>query len=139
MKLLSAIEKWDEVKKAHFGIRSNAFDAYDRYINLLKQPIKLGQFVPCNSFDEIMTEPDLNQLEDDGVGEAYEGLMLDYKEAKERVIFKGFEVDSIEQEAIYLKGPIEINFTSRDVTIEGEGCSTFKTLSDLTQFNLEMR
>ena len=131
MKLLSAIEKWDEVKKTHFGIRSNAFDAYDRYINLLKQPINLGQFVPCDEDGKPMEKPE-DYIPD------YDPE-IQYQQAESRVIFKGFEVDSIEQEAIYLKGPIEINFTSRDVTIEGEGCSTFKTLSDLTQFNLEMR
>lgn len=61
------------------------------HANLVKRILVLGMFVPCNKFNELMLEPDLEELTDKC---AYEGLMLDYKEAKDRRLFKGFEVST---------------------------------------------
>ena len=65
--------------------RATWYHQISNYAKFLQTPLELGMFVPCNKFNEIMTEPDLEELKEDC---AYEGLMLDYKEAKDRVIFE---------------------------------------------------
>lgn len=62
----------------------------EEYANLLKQPLTLGMFVPC-SLENGMP------LNDNGLVDS-EGYVLDeiefkeYQEAKERVLFEGFEL-----------------------------------------------
>lgn len=52
------------------------------YANFLKQPLKLGMFVPCDENDVPLDEP-----------KDYEHNVKkrEYQQAKERVIFEGFE------------------------------------------------
>ena len=67
------------------------------YANFLKQPLTLSMFVPCDEDGNILSEPsdydyfvsDNEQYFQGDIGECQK-----YVEAKERVLFKGFEVKS---------------------------------------------
>ena len=66
----------------------------DNYDALLKQPLKLGFFVPCDENGNVLKEPKeddflyhdktLNHVD-------FSAELEQYEKAKERVLFKGFE------------------------------------------------
>ena len=59
----------------------------DSYDSFLKQPLKLEMFVPCDKDGNVLGEP-----YNDGNGDNYFGVLLDeYQQAKEKVLFEGFE------------------------------------------------
>jgi len=66
------------------------------YAEFLKQSLTLGMFVPCDLDGNVLEEPK-RDFEEDEVSErgrcedAFYEDNNDYQEAKERVLFKGFE------------------------------------------------
>lgn len=54
------------------------------YANFLKQPLNLGMFIPCDEDGDTLEVP----YYADGIDKVNK-----YKEAKERVLFEGFEID----------------------------------------------
>lgn len=79
----------DFVLEAHEACVSSTFDNY-RYAKFLKQPINIGMFIPCDEDGNVLEEPDSV-----GVGNQfyYERALDQYQQAKERVLFEGFEID----------------------------------------------
>ena len=72
------------------------------YKNFLSQPLELGHFVPC--VDGVLIEDPQEENYIFGVGEKpskmiidsqYESDLEQYKQAKERVLFEGFECEKI--------------------------------------------
>ena len=67
----------------------------DNYDALLKQPLQLGFFVPCDENGNVLEEPkrwnDYLQFPDSFDGNKEWGELYNYELAKERVLFKGFE------------------------------------------------
>ena len=59
------------------------YDIIIRYKNFLKQPLKLGMFVPCDENGNVLDPSDVFKS-------CEKGFL--YGKAKERVLFKGFEV-----------------------------------------------
>ena len=57
------------------------------YANFLKQPLKLEMFVPCDENGNVLENPFLEK------GRPANGVWEKYKEAKEKVLFKGFKID----------------------------------------------
>lgn len=55
------------------------------YADFLSMDLELGMFIPCNNWNEPIKEPDLDTLIDEN---AYKGLMKDYKQAKDKCLFK---------------------------------------------------
>jgi len=85
--LKNEIETWGELllnMQSPMGL----INRYSEYIDLLKQVPKMGDFVECDMFGQQMTEPDIEDISEE---EAYEGLMLYFKEAKSRVKWQGWE------------------------------------------------
>jgi hypothetical protein len=73
------------------------------YANFLKQPLNLGMFIPCDEDGNVLKEPEENdtiydiEVERDIYECDYNRFDNDvflYKQAKERVLFEGFEVKS---------------------------------------------
>lgn len=102
------------------------------YATFLKQPLTLGMFVPC----------DKNNLPiDDSCAECLDNpnLICDYhKEAKERVLFEGFE---ILHNGLYItlinKDELSIDYWKSTKHFE-RGNAQLKTIEDLIPYNLEL-
>lgn len=58
------------------------------YANFLKQPLKLEMFVPCDEESNFFEEP--RQVSPDGI--KWEEYLKKYQQAKEKVLFEGFEI-----------------------------------------------
>lgn len=57
----------------------------EAYANFLKEPLKLEMFIPCDEYGNILEKPEL-------IDERYNLKLLDYEQALEKVLFKGFYV-----------------------------------------------
>ena len=62
-----------------------ALSRIHKYANFLKKPLTLGMFVPCDEEGNVLENP----IETIGGVELYTEI---YQQAKERVLFKGFEM-----------------------------------------------
>tara|TARA_R100000951_G_scaffold115614_2_gene124273 strand:+ start:625 stop:1098 length:474 start_codon:yes stop_codon:yes gene_type:complete len=154
MKLLNAIDKWDELRdKLIFTPNVNwnylkFIDDYDDHIILLKQPIKLGQFVPCDLEGNVLRE----SLVKSKKGHPRVKYESQYQASLDRVIFKGWKVDTVDSESVQHSrqsfltvielGNITISFYSDGRVLINEFSIHYnrevKTLSDLTKYELEM-
>lgn len=77
------------------------------YAKLLKTPLKLGMFVPCDEKGNVLEEPDLNntkydinisEVETDIDYQLYDYDNLEYQQAKEKCLFEwqdGFDYKGI--------------------------------------------
>ena len=70
------------------------------YATFLKQPLKLEMFVPCDDYGNVLENPDKHQRKyKDRLGDFYLDKYKDdyknYKQAKEKVLFEGFELKEI--------------------------------------------
>jgi len=61
-----------------------------KYANFLKQPLTLGMFVPCDEDGNFLEEPKEKNYSKENNLFAYD--LFEYQQAKERVLFEGFEV-----------------------------------------------
>jgi len=71
------------------------------YSRFLKQPLTLGMFIPCDLEGNVLIEP-----KGINYGVNVEGFRQDlhqYQQAKERVLFEGFEVTESTDEHIRIK------------------------------------
>jgi len=70
------------------------------YANFLKQPLTLGMFVPCDEYGNVIIEPNKPELSGKKfkyhAGEwTYNEWQEQYQQAKEIVLFEGFEFKSM--------------------------------------------
>lgn len=78
-----------------------------KYADFLKQPLKLEMFVPCNDEGNVLEEPEIysqwvREKFNDGLeNEQQINECKKYHQAKERVLFKGFEWDFSEEMIVY--------------------------------------
>ena len=63
----------------------------DNYDALLKQPLKLEMFVPCDDSGNVLEEPTNYEKRLSNMMTEYNDEVYTYNQAKERVLFKGFE------------------------------------------------
>lgn len=94
MKLVSAtdyiLEKQIKLDSGFINV-TEFTDSVVSYVEFLKQPLKLGMFIPCDENDEVLKEPF-----DTGMWSKWKDIERSeycdrYEEAKERVLFKGWE------------------------------------------------
>lgn len=69
------------------------------YANFLKQPLKLEMFVPCDEDGNVLEYPiDIYYKPDFGCQkypkECYEEDLMKYEQAKEKVLFEGFDLST---------------------------------------------
>ena len=67
-------------------------DRIFNYANFLKKPLKLGYFIACDENDVPLEDLPPFKLQNETEKEAY-NRVFKYKEAKQRVLFEGFEYD----------------------------------------------
>ena len=71
------------------------FEKIRRYANFLKKPLKLGYFIPCDENDVPLEEPIFHEPNNESEIGNYQLLRDEFEEAKQRVLFEGFEYDYI--------------------------------------------
>ena len=82
-------------------LQSHTFHKYVTYANFLKTPLELGMFVPCDEDGNVLKEPKgfHDYMEGVRMGLSFKGSYNEtkeqYQQAKERVIFEGAEMDSL--------------------------------------------
>jgi hypothetical protein len=111
------------------------------YANFLKQPLTLGMFIPCdlegNMLGKQYTKNHLKSINYDGCIDDY---ALKYKEAKERVLFKGFEIlyQDSEDNCIQDKSKQAFIFDRKTKLCQSDDGEDLKTIEDLVKYNLEL-
>ena len=65
-------------------------DRIFNYANFLKKPLKLGYFIPCDENDVPLEEPE-NYIE--GYDSLYNDEIIEWHEAKQRVLFERFKIN----------------------------------------------
>ena len=89
------------------------------YATFLKQPLKLEMFVPCDEDGDILDEPMDYEQRLPNIMTEYDDEVYRYKQAKEKVLFEGFEFVSRADETWLFK--INGNFpriVGKKLTIE---------------------
>jgi len=86
-----------------------------KYANFLKQPLTLGMFVPCdeegNVLEKLIYSDQVHIYLNYYEKQDYVKRCNDYKKAKEKVLFEGFQIISNEEGIIELEGrDIFINY-----------------------------
>ena len=114
------------------------------YANFLKQPLKLEMFVPCDDDGNVLEEPDSIGVGNDFY---YERALGQYEEAKEKVLFEGFEVKKNTVKIAYnswlefhffnfSNGNKEVNII--DFSVEKTEMTRVYKIEDLVKYNLEI-
>ena len=82
-KLISMVDFCLEQRKTHTGDFEDYCDLICRYSKFLKQPLALWMFVPCDLSGNVLEEK-----------KPFQDKYYEYQEARERCLFKGFEMDN---------------------------------------------
>lgn len=96
MKLISMVDfVLEESDKIYNKEDANIFASkVNTYASFLKQPLKLGMFVPCDEDGNVLEEPKKeNYLTESGLyqTDCHTKAIKRYQKAKEKVLFNGFE------------------------------------------------
>ena len=146
MKLISntLFGKYCKSKEKEFSRRIDYLDWYEKTRNnfdeFLEQPLELEMFVPCDNDEEIL-KPQYIAGEEVIYTELVEEFFMDkvkeYNEAKEKVLFEGFEIDK----NLYLVYKNEISI-GRFIFYENGSKflfrDNFKTIEDLVEFGFKL-
>ena len=105
-----------------YDLEQVKLDEIRNYARFLKQPLQLGFFVPCDENGNVLEEPYF-----DGENDLYYSAKKEeFEKAKERVLFKGFELYNDENTIRYNNIFIENQDFKKGLTIESlkSYCST---------------
>lgn len=126
------LEQKELMKESHQGFNIEKYDFIIKvcnYAKFLKQPLQLGFFVPCDLDGNVLEEPDFmsGYYDDNGFGDVdkykYKKHLKEHQEAKERVLFEGFEL-STNNTVLHKNGLLRIGF------------SRYPIVEDLIKYNL---
>lgn len=98
------------------------------YANFLKRPLELGMFIPCDKDGNVLEEPSKK-----GIGGGMLNLEIQYREAKERVLFKGFTAEK--RRDYYIVQKLDLKNGMLDTIWISY---TNRTIEDLTELGLEL-
>ena len=73
----------------------NGYDKIRNYAKLLKKTLKLEMFVPCDNDGNILEEPTNYEKRLSNMMTEYNDEVYTYNQAKEKVLFEGFELKEI--------------------------------------------
>lgn len=146
-KLTSMVDFVLEQKESRNCLISyNAFEYYrltTKYANFLKQPLEIWQFVPCKLVDGVWVVLSENySATKDIENKSFTYLSNEYKKAKERCLFEGFEL--IGNECV-LNSNLMIHFLNNEISIEEHFeeiitklSKPVNTIEDLAKYNLTL-
>lgn len=110
------------------------------YANFLKQPLKLEMFIVCDEDGNVFEEPINNfnlEIEDSN-------KWIEYNNAKEKVLFEGFEVIGIDKDVVQLElhgNNLWIDFHKDSSIILTDNYDIefhVKIIEDLIEYNLQL-
>ena len=105
-KLKSYVEAWKYLRTEHKNDLT-VVRKYDNVVNFLNQPLTLGIFIPCGEDGEPLRHPD--ELKGTYTNsKAASKYRQRYQQAKERVIFEGFDVKFTGKDYIVKRGGEDI-------------------------------
>ena len=122
-KLISMVDFCLEQRKTHTGDFEDYCDLICRYAKFIKQPLTIGMFVPCDLHGNVLEEK-----------KPFQDKYYEYQEARERCLFKGFEVD---YDRIVKNNEIRIQFNDYSVYLNNSK-TMISTIEDLVKYNLEL-
>ena len=115
------------------------------YSTFLNQPLKLEMFVPCDEYDNVLETPKEPNIfwnddeQDSQIWAEYQYILDKYKQAKEKVLFEGFDVyDYKLQTFFYQQNKKKLSYdkkAQRFVTIE----NLLKNVEDLLLINFQFK
>jgi hypothetical protein len=136
------LEQTKFIKTADFRTSHIPLNNLHNYANFLKQPLCISQFVACKLVDGVwivMNEPLKRNYNNVNINNSY---FKEYQEAKQRVLFEGFEVKEYQYNKNMHSKHISNGFLSVfwDMIFEKKwGLSKgLSTIEDLTKYNLEL-
>ena len=108
------------------------------YAKFLKTPLTLSMFVPCDENETVLEYPKNISISDSF---QFEKATLNYLEAKENILFKGFSIKERNCNSSFFKY-IENGFIAvyyfNEKSQKFEPNTDFKTIEDLIPYNLEI-
>ena len=119
MKLISMTSFVLEIEKQPY-VEGTKYKDLVNYAKFLKQPLKLEMFVPCDEDGDILEEPEYYEQRLPNMMTEYNDEIYRYEQAKEKVLFEGFEPYEDYECAKY-----------EDVYIDEEVCDGKFTVEDL--------
>lgn len=122
-KLISMVDFCLEQRKTHTGDFEDYCDLICRHAKFLKHPLTIGMFVPCDLSGNVLEEK-----------KPFQDKYYEYQEARERCLFKGFEVD---YDRIVKNNEIRIQFNDYSVYLNNSK-TMISTIEDLVKYNLEL-
>ena len=96
------------------------FNSLEKYATFLRQPLKLEMFVPCDEEGDVLEKPEDYEKRLPNMMTEYNDEIYRYEQAKEKVLFEGFEPYEDYECAKY-----------EDVYIDEEVCDGKFTVEDL--------
>ena len=93
MKLISMIEFILSEKVISALEYEESYKMIRSYANFLKQFLKLGMFVPCDEDGDVLEKPEDYEKRLPNMMTEYNDEVYRYKQAKEKVLFKGFKIN----------------------------------------------
>ena len=115
-KLISMVDFCLEQRKTHTGDFEDYCDLICRYAKFIKQPLALWMFVPCDLHGNVLEEK-----------KPFQDKYYEYQEARERCLFKGFEMDNS-----------FVTHKSHNSFFYPISCLHEQTIEDLVKYNLEL-
>ena len=134
-------------------------DYIHNYAKFLKQPLKLGMFVPCNKEGNVYAYEYEEPIQEDywsENGTVYSGELfkhdlnryMKYKKAKEKVLFEGFDLNQkdlskLENIFCLTKEYFQITFFTKEKGCFIDNLKTnktyeIKTIEDLIEYDLQL-
>lgn len=111
-----------------------------KYARFLKQLLNLGMFVPCDKIGNVLVEPNPKEIYPTPTAEEeidFLDCLEQYQQAKEKVLFEGFEIDK----NLHLVYRDEISI-GRFISYKNESKFIFrdsmKTIEDLVEFGFKL-
>ena len=92
MKLISMTDFVLENSKQPYVEGTKYIDLVN-YAKLLKKPLKLEMFVPCDEYGKVLEEPEDYELRLPNMMTEYNDEVYRYKQAKSKVLFEGFKIN----------------------------------------------
>ena len=147
--LTSISEHSDMLNTGVYMDMSERWQKHRKRVNFGRKKLELWMFVSCKFVDGVwvvLEEPNINDFKSKpfcktGECKAYFDELKEYQEAKDRVLFEGFEVKKNFEDfnCLYKKGFSQVySFLVANRTFQIDFPSGATTIEDLVKYNLEL-
>lgn len=110
------------------------------YAKFIKQPLTLGMFIPCDDEGNVLNE--MYSEKENTKNKTFTQLSNEYQQAKERVIFEGFNFLGVLNDCYYeieLNNDFWVIFENDKVKINDDGNEFFVyTIEDLIELEFKI-